>query len=130
MYEVQSDGPRAHKTRMLHCNLLLSFFCLNPKGRTFSPTRRILITDIHSTCLGHQEGMVIMSVPTSQLACQDINTHEEETRGPGLYPRSTPLISSKESLNSDDSRPQTQKDTPATSLMKSLDWIVSQPHYF
>ena len=33
LYEVQSDIPRARKTRMLHRNLLLPFFCLKPKGK-------------------------------------------------------------------------------------------------
>ena len=107
VYEVQCDIPRARKTQMLHRNLLLPFFCLKPKG----------ITPIIKRQYPHERSP--QQQPGSSKE-QDGHTSVDITAGvpryrtpmkrnlgePGLYPRSTPLSSSNESLNSDDSRPQ------------------------
>ena len=128
VYEVQSDTPRAHKTRMLHHNLLLPFFCLKTKGRS------------SKTKPQHPYHRSPQQQPWSSKE-QDDHTSIDITAGvpryktpmkrklgePGLYPRTTPLSSSNESLNSDDSRlqrPRRTRQPPA--WMKSPNWIVSQ----
>ena len=129
VYEVQSDTPRARKTRMLHRNLLLPFFCLKPKGRTpitkpkhprdRSPQQQPGSSKEQG---GHANIDITAGVPRYRTPMK------RKPGEPGLYPRSTPLSSSNESLNSDDSKPQRPRRTrQPPAWMKSPDWIISKP---
>ena len=128
VYEVQCDTPRARKTRMLHRNLLLPFFCLKPKVRTpitkpQHPRNRSPQQQPGSSKEqgGHTSVDITAAVPRYRTPMK---------RKPGelgLYPRSTPLSTSNKSLNSDDrpQRPRRTRQPPA--WMKSPDWIISKP---
>ena len=129
VYEVQCDIPRAHKTRMLHRNLLLPFFCLKLKGRSSNTKPQ----DHHDRSPQQQSGS---SKEQGGHANIDITAGVPRYRTPmkrkpgepGLYPRTKPLSSSNESLNSDDSRPQRPRRTcQPPAWMKSPDWIISKP---
>ena len=149
VYEVQSENPRARKTRTLHRNLLLPFSSVGlPRGRV-APKTVHDVADLITQDDQHQQvqGDNLVQKPESLGEESDTGSRDNESqinnsdtpvpryripmrrkRGErGLYPRST----SPDSVNTEPQTPVRPKRTrrlPAR--LRSPNWVVSQAPVF